>query len=128
MFLYILLFVYLYELLFISFAFLLSLFFFLKRRPPPRSTRTDTLFPYTTLFRSISSIAQSGAQNVEIGDVTATSTAGMAGGVVLDGSDSIRLNSSGTITVASAAGGAGVAVHSSGADTAIDVALNDATG
>src|SRR3546814_13194204 len=21
-------------------------------RPPPRSTRTDTLFPYTTLFRS----------------------------------------------------------------------------
>src|SRR3546814_10936471 len=24
-------------------------------RPPPRSTRTDTLFPYTTLFRSIRS-------------------------------------------------------------------------
>src|SRR3546814_9786575 len=23
-------------------------------RPPPRSTRTDTLFPYTTLFRSAS--------------------------------------------------------------------------
>src|SRR3546814_9671271 len=22
-------------------------------RPPPRSTRTDTLFPYTTLFRSL---------------------------------------------------------------------------
>src|SRR3546814_7459387 len=65
----------------------------------------------------ISSIAQPGAQNVEIGDVTATSTAGMAGGVVLDGSDSIRLNSSETITVAAAAGGAGVAVHSSGADT-----------
>src|SRR3546814_5357508 len=31
----------------------LSLFFFLMRRRPPRSTRTDTLFPYTTLFRSI---------------------------------------------------------------------------
>src|SRR3546814_11314981 len=30
----------------------LLLFFFLMRRPPPRSTRTDTLFPYTTLFRS----------------------------------------------------------------------------
>src|SRR3546814_6065360 len=28
-------------------------FFFLMIRPPPRSTRTDTLFPYTTLFRSI---------------------------------------------------------------------------
>src|SRR3546814_9809283 len=27
-------------------------FFFLMIRPPPRSTRTDTLFPYTTLFRS----------------------------------------------------------------------------
>src|SRR3546814_10059397 len=23
------------------------------KRPPPRSTRTDTLFPYTTLFRSL---------------------------------------------------------------------------
>src|SRR3546814_237511 len=28
--------------------------FFLLIRRPPRSTRTDTLFPYTTLFRSIS--------------------------------------------------------------------------
>src|SRR3546814_3321566 len=26
--------------------------FFLKKRRTPRSTRTDTLFPYTTLFRS----------------------------------------------------------------------------
>src|SRR3546814_13514947 len=25
---------------------------FLMQRRPPRSTRTDTLFPYTTLFRS----------------------------------------------------------------------------
>src|SRR3546814_19007287 len=29
----------------------LSVFFLMTRRPP-RSTRTDTLFPYTTLFRS----------------------------------------------------------------------------
>src|SRR3546814_15122053 len=29
------------------------LFFFLMIRLPPRSTRTDTLFPYTTLFRSV---------------------------------------------------------------------------
>src|SRR3546814_9841956 len=28
-------------------------FFFLMIRRPPRSTRTDTLFPYTTLFRSV---------------------------------------------------------------------------
>src|SRR3546814_1089333 len=31
---------------------LYSLCFFLMIRRPPRSTRTDTLFPYTTLFRS----------------------------------------------------------------------------
>src|SRR3546814_9696892 len=30
----------------------LVFFFFLMIRRPPRSTRTDTLFPYTTLFRS----------------------------------------------------------------------------
>src|SRR3546814_4067477 len=31
---------------------LFSFIFFLMIRRPPRSTRTDTLFPYTTLFRS----------------------------------------------------------------------------
>src|SRR3546814_1593481 len=34
------------------FCHLLPFFFFLMIRRPPRSTRTDTLFPYTTLFRS----------------------------------------------------------------------------
>src|SRR3546814_20322345 len=34
------------------FVILLCVFFFLIIRRPPRSTRTDTLFPYTTLFRS----------------------------------------------------------------------------
>src|SRR3546814_20506844 len=29
------------------------MFFFLMLRRPPRATRTDTLFPYTTLFRSL---------------------------------------------------------------------------
>src|SRR3546814_12231319 len=29
------------------------LIFVLMMRRPPRSTRTDTLFPYTTLFRSV---------------------------------------------------------------------------
>src|SRR3546814_5011371 len=33
-------------------------------RPPPRSTRTDTLFPYTTLFRSQSMILTEGKQMV----------------------------------------------------------------
>src|SRR3546814_4430694 len=39
---------------YIEFALLCSIFcfFFLRIRPPPRSTRTYTLFPYTTLFRS----------------------------------------------------------------------------
>src|SRR3546814_7246481 len=41
----------------LSIFFLVSIFFsyfffFLRIRRPPRSTRTDTLFPYTTLFRS----------------------------------------------------------------------------
>src|SRR3546814_2440280 len=30
-------------------------------RRPPRSTRTDTLFPYTTLFRSTGSLTRYGA-------------------------------------------------------------------
>src|SRR3546814_2571403 len=32
---------------------LITFFFFLMIRRPPRSTRTDTLFPYTTLFRAL---------------------------------------------------------------------------
>src|SRR3546814_7384631 len=39
-------------------------FFFLMIRRPPRSTRTDTLFPYTTLFRS----ARSGRRETYLGD------------------------------------------------------------
>src|SRR3546814_6452839 len=35
------------------------LVFFLMIRRPPRSTRTDTLFPYTTLFRSMTTLTQS---------------------------------------------------------------------
>src|SRR3546814_8464868 len=33
------------------------MFFFVMIRRPPRSTRTDTLFPYTTLFRSSRSLS-----------------------------------------------------------------------
>src|SRR3546814_3243450 len=35
-------------------------------RRPPRSTRTDTLFPYTTLFRSDSSRGHAVAENLAI--------------------------------------------------------------
>src|SRR3546814_6635388 len=41
--------------LFVCFCFFFV--FFLMIRRPPRSTRTDTLFPYTTLFRSHSGAA-----------------------------------------------------------------------
>src|SRR3546814_11282849 len=43
--------------------FVVYIFFFLMIRRPPRSTRTDTLFPYTTLFRS--EIAEVGFLAVE---------------------------------------------------------------
>src|SRR3546814_11042948 len=41
--------------------------FFLMRRRPPRSTRTDTLFPYTTLFRSFRVLLGRGWFVFEIG-------------------------------------------------------------
>src|SRR3546814_8703710 len=37
-------------------------------RRPPRSTRTDTLFPYTTLFRSLPVLNGLGQHNVARGD------------------------------------------------------------
>src|SRR3546814_17482485 len=42
---------FLFGVLFVSTCF--CLIFFLMIRRPPRSTRTDTLVPYTTLFRSV---------------------------------------------------------------------------
>src|SRR3546814_16071680 len=44
---------YLYSRLSLFLFFTCCFFFFLMIRRPPRSTRTDTLFPYTTLFRSL---------------------------------------------------------------------------
>src|SRR3546814_1860872 len=40
------------DLLYVLVSLCVVLFFFLMILRPPRSTRTDTLFPYTTLFRS----------------------------------------------------------------------------
>src|SRR3546814_12843873 len=39
-------------------------------RRPPRSTRTDTLFPYTTLFRSVEQIEAHNAGEPGVGDST----------------------------------------------------------
>src|SRR3546814_4994996 len=41
-------------------------FFFLMIRRPPRSTRTATLFPYTTLFRSTSSTDDPSGRNADV--------------------------------------------------------------
>src|SRR3546814_14216799 len=38
---------------FVSIAIVVCFFFLLMIRRPPRATRPDTLFPYTTLFRSV---------------------------------------------------------------------------
>src|SRR3546814_4745796 len=43
-------------------------------RRPPRSTRTDTLFPYTTLFRSIESIAHGQTEAARALDLSALRT------------------------------------------------------
>src|SRR3546814_5795347 len=45
-----------------------GLFFFLMIRRPPRSTRTDTLFPYTTLFRSAAPLSRGKASRRRHGE------------------------------------------------------------
>src|SRR3546814_6605240 len=59
------------------------MFFFLMIRRPPRSTRTDTLFPYTTLFRS--HLAALALAQRALGDeiIDAAQTLGVAGLPVL---------------------------------------------
>src|SRR3546814_5433201 len=42
-------------------------------RRPPRSTRTDTLFPYTTLFRSEGSSARAAAARFQVSPAAAVS-------------------------------------------------------
>src|SRR3546814_18470926 len=65
--------------------------FFLMIRRPPRSTRTDTLFPYTTLFRSWRasqrwpcSIAGEIAAAISLGDLR-------SGGAYRDRTDDLKL-------------------------------------
>src|SRR3546814_18094773 len=61
---------------------MLCFFFFMKRRPP-RSTRTNTLFPYTTLFRSLAAEAWL----LNVGDLAAAAVGdpGLGHLVVADG-------------------------------------------
>src|SRR3546814_8096801 len=51
----------------------MSVLFFLMIRRPPRSTRTDTLFPYTTLFRSLRRLGA--PEVVELGALDAVAEA-----------------------------------------------------
>src|SRR3546814_7861569 len=59
------------------------LFCFLMIRRPPRSTRTDTLFPYTTLFRSRHLVGEAlhDAELLGIGAGAALLGQGLRGGV-----------------------------------------------
>src|SRR3546814_11199332 len=42
--------------------YMLWIVFLLMIRRPPRATRTDTLFPYTTLFRATAMVARTGSR------------------------------------------------------------------
>src|SRR3546814_11039004 len=57
----------------------LFVFFFLMIRRPPRSTRTDTLFPYTTLFRSPPVSAQPSPFRAEPPPIASTMAASLRG-------------------------------------------------
>src|SRR3546814_14761727 len=50
----------------LSVSLCLSHGFFLMIRRPPISTRTDTLFPYTTLCRSLPAYASGGAAGMDV--------------------------------------------------------------
>src|SRR3546814_17952772 len=65
-------------------------------RRPPRSTRTDTLFPYTTLFRSLADAQQSigkasqaAAQAASQGVAQAQAAAGQAAGAMSQAASSL---------------------------------------
>src|SRR3546814_15803947 len=62
--------------------------FFLLDRPPPRSTRTDTLFPSTTVFRSVAEARAAGAsRGGALGAAGAGRVAGRRGRAVPGGAD-----------------------------------------
>src|SRR3546814_1862983 len=52
-------------------------FLFLMRRRPPISTRTDTLFPYTSLFRSRARRPEAGAAPRALCDAAAEAGSGL---------------------------------------------------
>src|SRR3546814_9848900 len=70
--------------------------FFLMIRRPPRSTRTDTLFPYTTLFRSCppQHLDPADIEEIEAGEVSpAHGTTGDIGTVAIQADAGIAIRS-----------------------------------
>src|SRR3546814_17986090 len=98
---------------------LLLFFFFLMFRRPPRSTRTYTLFPYTTLFRSqtkqaaASAIEAAGGHYVDVALMAPVNPARLAIQLLLSGSEAEsaadrlgRLGFTQCLTVGALVGGA----------------------
>src|SRR3546814_13626882 len=104
-------------------------------RRPPRSTRTDTLFPYTTLFRSVQAL-QVAAQRVDflvgqrLGDLghdveqVRIAFAGGAGAVFLQATDHVVRLLAADVRVGRArvAGAGGAMAGHAGRDSAPGVA------
>src|SRR3546814_16953131 len=66
-------------------------FFFLMIRRPPRSTRTDTLFSYTTLFRSVEITGSTAVNQIGAGTTILTGTNTYTGGTTISaGTLSVR--------------------------------------
>src|SRR3546814_17997096 len=55
------------------------LLFLLMIRRPPRSTRTDTLFPYTTLFRSLDVTQHRFVAEIFLGEIVGRQGGGVIG-------------------------------------------------
>src|SRR3546814_12265058 len=65
--------------------------FFLMIRRPPGSTRTDTLFPYTTLFRS--KLASLGITLTDLGNALERNNTSVGGGFVNRNGDGLAVRS-----------------------------------
>src|SRR3546814_15316790 len=59
----------------------ITLLFFLMIRRPPRSTRPDTLFPYTTLFRSDYTTIVNNDMEMGVGGVAPTDVVVLLSGI-----------------------------------------------
>src|SRR3546814_19791834 len=91
-------------------------------RRPPRSTRTDTLFPYTTLFRSVLALAACGGGASLGGDGSGGS---LGGGTGTGGSDStdyqVGNSASGSFSKGAIAVGATMLVAGGSTGMAVDI-------